>query len=107
MPIVGCSVNNCAHNSNGTCHAGKVSVNGKKARTNNNTCCSSFLNESGYDSFTNSAMNEGPCNSLSCNVKTCTNNAGNICALHDVSITSNTDNTNLSSETFCNSFRCK
>ena len=32
MASVGCSVNNCAHNTNGTCYANKISVNGKKAK---------------------------------------------------------------------------
>lgn len=107
MTLVGCNVNNCAHNTNGTCHSNKVSVNGKKARTSNNTCCSSFVNESGYSNFSNSTLENNQCNCLSCNVKTCVNNAGNICALSSVSITSNVDSTNSSCETYCNSFRCK
>ena len=55
MALVGCNVNNCAYNTNGTCYANKISVNGKKARTSNNTCCSSFVNQSGYSDFSNSA----------------------------------------------------
>lgn len=107
MPSVGCNVNNCAHNTNGTCYANKISVNGKKARTSNNTCCSSFVNESGYNSFTNSALDSSQCNSLSCNVKTCAHNASGICTLGDVAITSQADRANLSSETYCQSFRYK
>ena len=107
MPLIGCNINNCANNTNGICYANKVSVNGKKARTSNNTCCSSFVNKSGYSNFTNSALDNQACNSLSCNVKTCSNNAGSICALRDVSITSRTDNANISSDTYCGSFRCK
>lgn len=30
MALVGCNVNNCAYNTNGTCYANKISVNGKK-----------------------------------------------------------------------------
>ena len=100
MPALNC-------NTNGTCYANKISVNGKKARTSNNTCCSSFVNESGYSNLTNSTLDSNPCNSLNCTVKTCVNNAGNICALRDVSITSHADNANLLSETYCGSFRCK
>lgn len=107
MPAIGCNVNNCAHNTNGTCFANKIAVNGKKARTSNNTCCSSFVNQSGYNNFTSSTVDDSPCNRLNCTVKTCANNAGNICALRDVSITSHTDNANLLSETYCGSFRCK
>ena len=107
MPAINCNINNCAHNTNGTCYANKISVNGKKARTSNNTCCSSFVNESGYSNLTNSTLDSNPCNSLNYTVKTCVNNAGNICALRDVSITSHADNANLLSETYCGSFRCK
>ena len=107
MPAINCNINNCAHNTNGTCYANTISVNGKKARTSNNTCCSSFVNESGYSNLTNSTLDSNPCNSLNCTVKTCVNNAGNICALRDVSITSHADNANLLSETYCGSFRCK
>ena len=107
MPAINCNINNCAHNTNGTCYANKISVNGKKARTSNNTCCSSFVNESGYSNLTNSTLDSNPCNSLNCTVKTCVNNAGNICALRDVSITSHADNAKLLSETYCGSCRCK
>ena len=107
MPAINCNINNCAHNTNGTCYANKISVNGKKARTSNNTCCSSFVNESGYSNLTNSTLDSNPCNSLNCTVKTCVNNAGNICVRRDVSITSHADNANLLSETYCGSFRCK
>ena len=107
MPAINCNINNCAHNTNGTCYANKISVNGKKARTSNNTCCSSFVNESGYSNLTNRTLDSNACNSLNCTVKTCVNNAGNICALRDVSITSHADNANLLSETYCGSFRCK
>ncbi|WP_455539968.1 DUF1540 domain-containing protein [Terrisporobacter sp.] len=107
MPSIGCNINNCAHNTNGTCHANKISVNGKKARTSNNTCCSSFVSESGYSNFTNSTSDSNPCNSLNCNVRTCINNAGRVCALKDVSITSHGNNTSSLSETYCGSFKCK
>lgn len=107
MTLVGCNVNNCNYNTSGTCLANKISVNGKKARTSNNTCCSSYINESGNRSFSSSTLDNNQCNTLSCNVKTCVNNAGNICALRDISITTKSDNTNSSSETYCGNFRCK
>lgn len=107
MTLVGCNVNSCAHNTNGSCYANKVSINGKKAKTSNNTCCSSFVNESGYSNLSNSALDDTQCNSLYCNVKTCVNNAGSICALRDVGITSNADSASALSQTYCGSFRCK
>lgn len=107
MTLVGCNVNNCNHNTNGACYANKVAINGKKARTRNNTCCSSFISRSNFNNFSNNTLDNSQCNSLSCNVKTCVNNVGNMCALKDVSITSNSDISNLSSETYCGNFRCK
>ncbi len=107
MTLVGCNVNNCAHNTNNTCYANKVSINGKKARTSNNTCCSSFVSDSNITSFSNNSLDGTQCSSLNCTVKTCLNNAGNICALRDVAVTSNADNAHLLSETYCTSFKCK
>lgn len=103
MPTIGCNVNNCSYNNGGICYANRISVNGKRARTSNNTCCSSFSNESSLSN--NTADN--PCGYLNCNVKTCANNAGEICALHDVAITSSSENPNLYSDTYCSSYRCK
>ena len=107
MARIGCNVINCSHNDSGICYANKISVNGKKARTSNHTCCSSFLDESTYSKLTNNTNNDGPCNIIGCNVKTCTYNAGNICALNDIGITSNVGRANLYSETYCSSFKCK
>lgn len=108
MPTIVCNVNNCSHNNSGVCYANKISVNGKKARTNNNTCCSTFLNQATYSTLTNNTLDDGSCNALGCNVKSCAHNiAGYTCSLHDIAITSNIEKTNLYSETYCNSFRYK
>ncbi|MGL5329542.1 MAG: DUF1540 domain-containing protein [Peptostreptococcaceae bacterium] len=107
MAQVGCNIMNCSHNDGGTCYANKISVNGKKARTSGHTCCSSFLDQSTYSNLTNNTNNDGPCNIVGCNVKTCTHNAGSVCALKDVAITSSVGRANLYSETYCSSFKCK
>lgn len=107
MTLVGCVVNNCSYNANGNCLANKISVNGKKAKTSNGTCCSTFVNEAGHNAFSSSTLDNNQCNSLNCTVKTCVNNAGTVCALKDISITSNGDSTNSTSDTYCRSFRCK
>lgn len=107
MARIGCNVLNCSHNDGGTCYANKISVNGKKARTSNHTCCSSFLDQSTYSTLTNNTNDDGPCNIIGCNVKTCAYNAGNICALNDIAVTSNVGRANLYSETYCSSFKCK
>ena len=107
MTLVGCGVNNCSYYASGNCSANKISVNGKKAKTSNGTCCSTFVNEAGHNAFSSSTLDNNQCNSLNCTVKTCVNNAGTVCALKDISITSNGDSTNSTSDTYCRSFRCK
>lgn len=107
MENISCSVINCSHNDGGTCYANKISVNGKKARTSVHTCCSSFLDESVYSNLTNNTNDDGPCKMALCNVKTCTYNAGTVCSLHDLAVTTHTSNANLYSETSCASFKCK
>lgn len=107
MTLVGCVVNNCSYNASGNCLANKISVNGKKAKTSNGTCCSTFVNEAGHNAFSSSTLDNNQCNSLNCTVKTCVNNAGTICALKDISITSSGDSTNSTSDTYCRSFRSK
>lgn len=107
MENISCNVINCSHNDSGTCYANKISVNGKKARTSNHTCCSSFLDEANYSNLTNNTNGGGSCNMVLCNVKTCTHNAGTVCSLNNLAVTANTSKANLYSETFCASFKCK
>lgn len=107
MVRIGCDVINCSHNKEGICYANKISVTGKRAHTSNHTYCSSFLNQSTYNSLTSNVSSNDSCNYIACNVKTCTYNAGNICSLDSISVTSTADNTNLYAETYCASFKCK
>ncbi|MEF9990992.1 MAG: DUF1540 domain-containing protein [Romboutsia sp.] len=107
MAKIGCNVVNCSHNDGGTCYANKVSISGKKARTGAHTCCSSFLDQANYSNLTNNTNGGGPCSIIGCNVKTCANNAGTVCSLSDVSMTSSVERANLYSETYCSSFKCK
>ena len=44
---------------------------------------------------------------IGCNVKTCAYNAGNVCSLNNIAVTSSADSANLYSETYCSSFKCK
>lgn len=107
MAQIGCNVMNCSHNDGGKCFANKISVNGKKARTGTHTCCSSFLDAANYSNLTNNTNGGGACSIVGCNVKTCTYNAGNVCSLKDISVTSTVGRANLYSETYCSSFKCK
>lgn len=107
MAMVGCNVLNCSHNDGGNCYANKISVNGKKAHTSTHTCCSSFIDGTNYNSLTNTVNNDDPCNIVACNVRTCSNIAGNVCSLNSVSITSSISKANSNAETYCSSFRSK
>lgn len=104
MSSVNCNVINCSHNDSGMCYANKIAVNGKKSHTSTHTCCSSFIESSDNLSSSN---NDRPCSFIGCNVKTCTHNAGVVCALNNIAVTSKTPRPNDLSETYCSSFKCK
>lgn len=107
MAKIGCNVTNCSHNNGNICYANKIAVSGKRARTSNHTCCSSFLDEATYSTLTNNTNEDGPCSIIGCNVKTCSYNAGAVCSLQEIAVTSNVGRANLYSETYCSSFKCK
>ena len=107
MGRISCNVVNCSHNDSGVCYSNKINVSGKKARTSNHTCCGSFLDVANYSNLTNNTNGGGSCNIINCNVKTCTHNAGTVCALNNIAVTSNVGKANLYSETYCSRFKCK
>ena len=106
MSSINCNVNNCGHNDGGMCYASKISINGQKSRTSTHTCCNTFVEESN-GSFTNSADNSSNNTFIGCNVKTCVNNAGTVCVLSNIGVTTSAPRTNAASETYCSSFKCK
>ena len=108
MTNVKCNVNNCIHNDVSLCYASKINVNGKRSHTSTHTCCSSFLQRQDSLDLTNNVNSETECAFVGCNVKTCINNVGStVCVLDEINVFSNTNTPNLSSETYCSSFRCK
>lgn len=107
MSSVNCNVINCGNNDSGTCYANKISVNGKKSRTSKHTNCASFLESSNSNTLTNSVNADSACSFVGCNVRTCSNNAGEVCALRCISVSSEVSRTNSNSETYCSSFKCK
>lgn len=107
MPSINCSVNNCSHNNSGTCHANRVNMSGKQANSSTNTACGSFLNSSVYSNLTNNTNDSGPCSCLCCNVSSCTHNCNNLCSLENISVSADSAQTNLYTETSCSSFECK
>ena len=106
MSSINCNVNNCGHNDGVMCYASKISINGKKSRTSTHNCCNTFVEESN-GSFTNIADNSSNNTFIGCNVKTCVNNAGTVCVLSNIGVTTSAPRTNAASETYCSSFKCK
>lgn len=106
MSSINCNVNNCGHNDSGICYANKISINGKKSHTSTHTCCNTFVEESN-ESFTNNIDNSSNNTMIGCNVKTCVNNAGTVCVLSNIGVTTSAPITNAASETYCSSFKCK
>ncbi|MGL5717972.1 MAG: DUF1540 domain-containing protein [Paraclostridium sp.] len=107
MSNINCSVNNCSHNNSGVCYANRVNISGRQANSSSNTACGSFLNTSVYSTLTNNTNNAGPCSCICCNVSNCTNNCNNLCTLQNISVSPDSQQTNLYSETSCSSFECK
>ena len=107
MSSVNCNVINCSNNDSGICYANKISVNGKKSRTSIHTNCVSFIEGSNSGDLTNGTNSDSPCSLIGCNVKTCSNNAGAICSLNSIAVTSEVVRTNANSGTYCSSFKCK
>ena len=66
-----------------------------------------ILDQSTYSNLTSNTCTNGSCDYIGCNVKTCAYNAGNVCSLNNISVTSSADSANLYSETYCSSFKCK
>ena len=106
MSNINCNVINCAHNDSNICCASKISINGKKSRTSTHTCCNTFV-EASNGNFSNSIDNSSADTFIGCNVKTCINNAGTVCVLSNIGVTTSSLRTNSSSETYCSSFKCK
>ena len=106
MSNVNCNVNNCSNNDKGVCYAGKISVSGKRSHTSTHTNCSSFIDASNA-SFSNSADNSAPCSFVECNVKTCTYQAGTVCSLNNIAVTSLAGKPNNTADTYCSSFKSR
>ncbi len=106
MSSVNCNISNCANNDKGSCFAGKISINGKRSHTSTHTNCSSFIDGSN-SGFTNNADNSTPCSFVECNVKTCTYQAGTVCSLNNIAVTTLSGKPNSTSDTYCSSFKGK
>lgn len=106
MASINCSINNCSNNNSGVCCSPKVSISGKKSHTSTHTSCNSFI-DSSNNNFSNDTSNSTACNFINCNVKTCSYQAGTVCSLNNISVTSQNQNPNSISDTYCLSFQRK
>lgn len=103
--MISCNVNNCSHNSTGTCYANSINISGNNVSKCENTCCGSFLDKSSYSNLTNSCSDNSACKTIICNVGTCRYNSGKACKANGIQV--NGQNVNLYNETNCSTFKLK
>lgn len=103
MQKITCDVNNCSHNSSGSCYADRVNIGGEGASVNKETCCGSFLDSRLYSNLTNGASCNGGCTALICKACECTHNKNNICTLESIQVSGGP--ANIYTETYCASFQ--
>ena len=104
MSKINCSVSNCSHNDENICFANIVSVGGKSAKEDCETCCASFLDAKIYSDLTNNVNESGKeCSAITCNVGTCSYNSNDLCSANSIDVSG--DNVNLYLETNCSTFK--
>jgi len=106
MSKISCGVENCSHNNEHKCFANIITVGGKSAKKDSDTCCASFLDSVAYSSLTNIIdTSSNGCDVVSCTVGTCTHNSDEHCNAKAIEV--NGYNVNLYSETDCLTFKKK
>lgn len=106
MSKINCGVLNCSHNNESTCYANVINVGGKSARKGSDTCCATFTDDKLYSELTNNINGDGnECNSVTCNVGTCSFNTDNLCNAKSIEV--NGEAVNLYTETDCLTFKTK
>lgn len=87
MTKISCEVSNCSHNAKGVCYANMVDIAGGSGKTEDDTCCSSFLHERIYAQLTNEAFQSVACDRLQCRAVTCAYNSQQLCTLEQIQVT--------------------
>lgn len=106
MLKINCDVINCSHNNDKICFANVVSIGGKNAKKDCDTCCGSFLDEKNYGKLTNNINDMGnQSSSLLCNVVSCSHNSNNLCNADTIHVSGK--DINLYTETYCSTFKQK
>ena len=103
MPRINCSVENCSYNQGKYCCASVVKIEGRSANVTEETCCSTFLDDMGYNQSNNILTNLVDVDAILCNVNTCVYNECEHCTLHDIEVSS-LNATEVFTQTDCLSF---
>lgn len=102
MTNLKCSVENCTHNCDHLCGLDEIQVDGEKAQTSTNTCCSSFREQSEYATNSSAARNARPETFINCTAKECAYNGD--CKCHAETIDMSGLGASTSEHTECSTF---
>lgn len=102
MQKITCDVNNCSHNSSGSCYADRVNIGGDGASVEKETCCGSFLDSRLYSNLTNCSSCGNNETALVCKAVECTHNKNQLCNLDTIQVSGGPSN--IYTETYCASF---
>ena len=105
MARIECNVEKCSHNESGCCYADRVNIGGISAKSEEGTCCGSYLNSLLYGNLTNCSSSSGSCDCLVCNVESCKHNENCLCNFDSIQVSGN--NPEIYTETKCESFQNK
>lgn len=101
MTKLACSVDTCAYNDERMCCLKSIKVDGSKADTERDTCCSSFSRE--RQGCCNSSMEPNPEMRVACDAVNCVYNEEHVCSAGRINIAGS--GANRMEETECASFQ--
>lgn len=104
MPELRCSVQTCLHNKNFYCALDGITVGGSGAKTAEQTCCDSFEERRGGDSYSNVTGEATPTSNINCKAKECQYNED--CCCHAGKISVEGSNACQCEQTGCATFVC-
>lgn len=104
MTSLGCNAKNCVNNKNDYCCLNSIKVEGCTAKSCDDTCCQSFMEERDGQAKNSTNAPKFELN-ISCGARNCMYNENKMCRANHVDISgiSATD----SDETVCTTFKCK
>ncbi len=106
MSNLKCHVNSCLHQSGNLCNLNSIQVEGPGATAKDQTCCSSFFNESN-DPSNSSAQNNmyaSESTTIKCKATNCTHNKSKKCQANEVEVYEMCTKPRVMSETACQTF---